>query len=249
MNEPLKAPRAVAYSLPDDGRIVVMHTQSPDYYQRGEPAIWKVLLWDRPHRITNGWSLLLLPDEPAYLMTEIDGIHAWQEMEDTGIMDENFIQYDPMAGAQVYYMQPYDGEKLPQQTIWLDEPVTFDTGLQLLGWYTRRVHSQVRVSMLYQAVSNPPDDPSLRQFTHLRYAADVEAGNISDPAYIDDVELTQSWQQGDRLIVLAAFTPEEHSGTFYVDVGQYALNSGQRYQHSQNADFLRFGSFEWSRDE
>jgi hypothetical protein len=129
----------------------------------------------------------------------------------------------------------------------LDDPVTFDTGLQLLGWYTRRVHSQVRVSMLYQATTNPPDDASLRQFTHLRYAADVESASMGDPAYIDDIELTRSWQQGDRLIAIAAFTPVEDSATFYVDVGQYSLNSGQRFQHSEGADSLRFGAFGWTR--
>ncbi|MDQ7033741.1 MAG: glycosyltransferase family 39 protein [Anaerolineae bacterium] len=248
INEPLKAPRTVAYSLPDDGRVVVMHTQSPDYYQRGEAAIWKVLLWNRPQRITNGWSVLLLPNEPSYLMTEIDGIHAWQEMRDTGIMDDNLIQYDPLLGAPPYYMQPYDGETLPPQAIMLDEPVTFDSGLQLLGWYTRHVDGQVRVSMLYQAISNPPDDASLRQFTHLRYAADVENGAMDELAYIDDIELTLSWQQGDRLIAIAAFTPSEDSGTFYVDVGQYSLNTGERYLNSTGTDTLRFGAFEWSRE-
>jgi hypothetical protein len=249
MNEPLKAARDVAYSLPDDGRVVVMHTQSPNYYQRGEPAIWKVLLWNRPHRITNGWSLLLLPDEPAYLMTEHDGIHAWQEMRDTGIMDERLIQYNPMQGAQPYFMQPYDGVTLPPQTIMLDEPVTFDSGLQLLGWYSRHVDGQVRVSMLYQAVSNPPNDLSLRQFTHLRYAAEVEADISGEPAYIDDIELTLSWQQGDKMIAIAAFTPIEDSGTFFVDIGHYSLSTGQRYQHSNGADYLRFGAFDWTRNE
>jgi hypothetical protein len=249
MNTPLKAMRDVAYSLPDDGRMVVMHTQSPDYYQRGEPAIWKVLLWNRPQHITNGWSLLLLPDEPAYLMTEIDGIHAWQEMEATGIMDERLIQYDPMPGAQPYYMQPYNGETLPPQAIMLDEPITFDSGLKLLGWYTRNLHTQIRVSMLYEAVSNPPDDPTLRQFGHLRHAANVETGNVGEPAYIDDIELTQSWRMGDKLVAIAAFTPEEDSGVFYVDIGHYSLQTGERYLHSEGADFVRFGPFEWSRED
>ena len=108
---------------------------------------------------------------------------------------------------------------------------------------------QVRVSMLYQAVSDPPDDPSLRQFTHLRYAENVNADIMGDPAYIDDIELTLSWREGDRLVAIAAFTPEEDSGTFYVDVGHYSLNTSQRYGHSDGGDYLRFGEFDWSREE
>ena len=248
MNTPLKARRDVAYNLPDDNHPVVMHTQSPNYYQRGEPAMWKVLLWDRPHQITNGWSVLLLPDEPAYLMTEISGIHAWQEMRDTGIMDDQLIRYDPLPGAQPHFMQPYDGARLPEQVTRLDEPVLFDTGLQLLGWYTRHVDGQLRISMLYEALTPPPDDLSLRQFTHVREAADVEAGNIGAPTYSDDIELTIAWQQGDRLIAIAAVTPQEDRGAFYVDIGQYSLDTGVRYSHSGGSDFIRFGPFDWSRE-
>jgi hypothetical protein len=111
------------------------------------------------------------------------------------------------------------------------------------------VGGQIRVSMLYQAGRNPPADPSLRQFTHLRYAANVEADIIGEPAYIDDIELTLSWQQGDKMIAIAAFTPIEDSGTFFVDIGHYSLSTGQRYQHSNGADYLRFGAFDWTRNE
>jgi hypothetical protein len=58
-----------------------------------------------------------------------------------------------------------------------------------------------------------------------------------------------SWQQGDKMIAIAAFTPIEDSGTFFVDIGHYSLSTGQRYQHSNGADYLRFGAFDWTRNE
>lgn len=243
INTPLSVPRSIARSVPDD-RIPVMHTQSTDLVYRGEPAIWKTLFWNREHRVADGWSTLILPDEPAYLMTDYDGIHAIQEVAYAGLRDERFQLIQVLEGTQYFMVQPYDGAALPQPMIRLDEPVTFETGLRLIGWYARAAGQQMRISLVYEALSDPLPQADLRQFTHIRA---VDAPDVQ-PLYYGDLPLTQAWQAGDHLITIAVVTPQESSGDYLVDIGHYALASGVRYAHDGGGDALRLGPFSWAQE-
>ncbi len=244
INTPLLAVRDVVQAVPEDG-IIVAHTQSEDIYGRGEPAIWKVLLWDRPHRITSGWSTLILPPQRSYLMMEVSDYYAWHELRYTGLMDENFVRFDPLPGAPPYYMQPYDGESLPPQMIPLEDPITFDSGLRMIGWYSWQDGAVLRVSIVYEALTDPAFAGTLQQFAHLRRTGNTDV----QPAYIQDVPLTNSWRAGDHLIALVGFFPEESAETFTVTIGQYLLETGTRFLHDGEEDSVLLEPIVWEAGE
>lgn len=243
INTPLKVRRDVAYSLPPDG-VAVMHTQTEDYRNRGEPAIWKVLFWDRPHRVANGWATLILPPEPAHLMYEIDHYDAWHEIHHNGLMDERLIRYDPLPGAQEHYNQPYDGATVPANYTRLASPVMFDNGLQLLGWEARQAGGLLRVAVLYEAWRDPTPHVTLQQFTHLRIAENREA---AQPDLTADSPLTDAWRAGDRIVALASARPDVETATFHITVGQYLLETGQRLTTEDGRDSIELGAVGWVR--
>lgn len=243
INTPLKVRRDVAYSLPPDG-VAVMHTQTEDFINRGEPAIWKVLFWDRPHRVTNGWSTLILPPEPSHLMYEIDHFYAWHEIAYNGLMDERMVRYDPLQGAQEHYNQPYDGETLPENYQLLDDPVTFANGLQVLGWEARQEGDLLRVAIVYEALSDPAPDVTLQQFTHFRLSENREA---VQPDIIEDIPLTNAWRAGDRIVSLTSARPDSNSATYFVTIGQYLLEAAPRIMLDDGRDSHELGSVEWTR--
>lgn len=237
---PLSVPRQVAQSIPDNGRVV-MHTQSADIVSRAEPAMWHNLLWDRPHNIVDGWSILLLPNEPAYLMTEIDGIHAWQEMRDAGLMT-SLQTYKPIPDASPYYSQFYDGEADPEGFQWLNEPLPFESGLTLLAWKARQVDHQLRLSALWQITDQTGE--SVQQFAHL-LPADNPQG---EPVAFGDLPLAFTpWQTGDRLISIAVFVPSV-AGEYVVRLGHYQLTNGQRYLTQTGSDSFVTKEFEWRNE-
>ncbi len=234
----LKAPYQVVQAIPDDAPILV-HTVSDDVTNRGEPATWAVLLWEREHRVIDGWSVLILPPEPAYFLSEESSIPAWEELDAAGLITESRYFY-PVEGMPSYYLTRYAATAAPQGFTALPTPIAFENGLTLVSWKARQMVDRLRLSTLYR-IESLPAAGMYRQFTHLRDAATLTA---EQPLLIADVPLsTHNWRIGDTLIVIADFFPSA-PGEFWFDVGQYEAAQGQRFPRQDGqGDSLRLGTF------
>lgn len=234
----LKAPYQVVQAIPHDAPVLV-HTVSDDVTTRGEPATWAVLLWEREHRVIDGWSVLILPPEPAYILSEEASIPAWEELDAAGLIQASRYFY-PVEGMPSYYLTQYDGVSQPEGFTLLATPIPFENGLTLLGWKARQLPDRLRLSTMYH-IDSLPEPGMYRQFTHLRDAAMLDAEH---PVLIADVPLSsQNWRAGDTLIVMADFFPTA-PGEFWFDVGQYAADRFGRFaRRDGQGDSVRIGSF------
>lgn len=251
LGTPLAVSRDVARAVPDDAPVLFFtHGDDPDL--DGEPAVFRVLWWDRAHRIVQGESVLILPPDPAYLLATVPPFQAWEEIVDSGL-DRAVETLPRRAGALPFVMTRYDGTRDPAGFTLLDEPVRLAHGAQLEGWRVRRVGPRMRISTLWRMLTPPPDpgtDGAYRQFHHLRTADTLDAS--TPPPIAADVPLsTHNWQAGDRVIVMGDFFPDA-PGTFWVDVGHYTLPDVQRIPISPDDqaradydDLVRLGPFTW----
>ena len=249
LGTPLSVSRAVARAVPDDAPVLFF-THGDDPAVDGEPAVFRVLWWDRDHRIVQGESVLILPSEPAYLLATVPPFQAWEEIEDSDL-DRAVVTLPRREGALPFVMTRYDGAQDPAGFTLLPEPVKFADGTQLEGWRVRRVGPRMRISTLWRVTAPSDPDPSgvYRQFHHLRTDATFDA---STPPIAADVPLSaHTWHVGDRLIVMGDFFPDGPS-TFWVDIGHYTLSNMQRIPISAASaaatpypDLVRLGPFDW----
>ncbi len=78
----LRESRDAAFAIPRD-RAAIFYTHGDDPAISGEVAVFRVLLWDHPHaRIVDGTTTLILPSEPAALMSTLAPFQAWEELVD-----------------------------------------------------------------------------------------------------------------------------------------------------------------------
>jgi hypothetical protein len=234
LGTPLKQLRAAAYNLPADvPALLFTHGDNPNI--DGEAAIFEVLWWDRPHRIIQGNSVLILPEESVYLMATLAPFPAWEELEISGLVDDP-LTFDRREGALPFVATHYDGATQPAGFRPV-EPVLFEDGAQLEGWRTRRIGDRLRISTLWRVI-DPPPNATIQQFHHLR-----AVGN--DELLIGaDVPLSmERWQVGGRVIVMGDFF-DVPPGRYTVDIGHYTLPDVVRIPHAKNADFIRLDPFE-----
>lgn len=241
LGTPLAITRDAARGVPDDAPVLLFtHGDDPDV--DGEPAVFSVLWWSRPHRIVQGESVLILPPSPAYLMATLAPFQAWEEIIDSGLAVD--VQtFDRRAGALPFVMTRYDGEQIPEGFTPVDPPVPFADGVQLEGWRARQVGPRLRISTLWRVIESPA--PGVyRQFHHLRTAGQLDLA--IQPLYGTDVPLSsQNWRPGDRLIVMGDFVPES-AGEFWIDVGHYTLPDVRRFARTDgDGDSVRLGPFVW----
>jgi hypothetical protein len=236
MSTSLEVVRETADSLPKDKPIMVL-TQSDDVTSRGEPATWAVLLWDTPHRIVGGWTTLMLPDTPATLFTDVNGMPAWEEVQAAGLArDEQTIQI--LESSPPAYFVAYNGEPLQGYTA-LESPTVFSNGLELVAWRSRVISGRLRISTVYRVTGNPPQ-ATIQQFTHLRTADTLDG----PPPLTADIPLSaQNWRAGDTIIGIADFLEYQTGIDYWLDIGQYDLATGVRFTHAEG-DSIRLGPFE-----
>jgi hypothetical protein len=236
MSTSLEVVRDIADELPKDRPIVVL-TQSDDVTSRGEPATWATLLWNTPHRIIGGWTTLILPDSPATLFTDVNGMPAWEEVQAAGLADdEQTIQVLPNTPPS--YFVSYNGEPLQGYTT-LESPIHFSSGLELVAWRYRVISGRLRISTVYR-VTEPVPQAAVQQFTHLRTAETLEG----PPPHTADISLSaQNWRVGDTVIGIADFLDFETGVDYWLDLGQYDLATGVRYSRADEGDSLRIGPF------
>jgi len=238
MGTTLESVRDIALMIPK-GQPLIIHSQSDDEMTRGEPATWRTLLWDENPRIINGWTTLIIPQEPALLMTDADGMPAWEEWQ---AFQPKITMLSPVDGAPPAYISSSMGasQLLPDVYTPLESPIDFDSGLRLVAWRTRSISGRFRVSLVYEVVALPQTSDTIQQFTHLRQADHLEGA----PDFISDIPLgRKNWRVGDRLISLADFMLPEGTSTdgIIIDTGQYRLETGARFHHA-TGDYVRIGT-------
>ena len=212
---PLERPRAATHSLMDNRPIVVhAHGDVPEFF--GDAAGFSVLLWDYPHRIVDGQSVLLVPDEPAHLLATFADLPAWVEAQASQLVGE--VRVFPRREGEPPYLALTVERTDPSgfQTI---EPLTLANGAQLQGWRARSVNGRLRVTTWWKMVG-PLAPGRYHQFNHLRSAQHLEAG--TEPLAGQDVPLSShAWQVGDTLVTWADFDRPAEAGPLWVDVGMY----------------------------
>ena len=221
ISTPLQWHRAAAAAL-KDGRPSVVHARgdAPEFF--GNAAVFTVLLWDYPHRIVDGQSVLLIPDtaaSPAHVFATSTNLPAWEEAQASGI--EGTVRLFPRrAGESLYADLVVSGGK--PRHFQLIEPVTLANGVQLLGWRMRPTNRQLRLTTWWK-VAGPPQPGRYHQFNHLRVDSD------SEPLAIRDIPLSsQAWQEGDTLITWSDFDLPQVAGPYFVDVGMYIYPGVER---------------------
>ncbi len=239
LGTPLMYTRAAAYAVPAD-RPVLFFTHGDDPSVDGEAAVFAALWWGRDYRIIQGESLLVLPDEPAYLMASLRALQAWEEIDAAGLAVD-VQRSERREGANPFVTTLYAPSALLDGFTLLDESVRLQDGTQLEGWKVRRVGPRLRISTLWRVVESPPAG-IYQQFHHLRDAATLNTGQ---PLHISDVPISAPrWQVGDRLVVMGDFFVDE-TGPFSVDVGHYTLPDLQRVAGPDGREgVIRLGPFE-----
>jgi hypothetical protein len=230
----LRESRDAVLSIPSD-RPLLFFTHGDDTDLNGEAAVFKSLLWDRPHRIIDGRYLLILPPTSATLMATLRPFQAWEEIEASGLALD-MQEYPRREGALPFVVTSYEGSE-PEGFSSLD-PVAFADGTTLIGWRARRMADRWRVSTLWQA-GEVQLTATVQQFHHLRTADAPD----SDPLMVSDVPLTLgAWRSGDRVIVMADFF-DVPPGEYTLDIGHYTLPDVLRIPRIDGGDSVRLGTF------
>jgi 4-amino-4-deoxy-L-arabinose transferase-like glycosyltransferase len=242
LGTPLERPRAAARALMDGQPVVVhAHGDVPEFF--GDVAGFSVLLWDYDHRIVDGQSVLLIPDEPAHLLATFADLPAWAELQASGLSGE-VRTFPRREGEPPYVAMTIEGTSLSGfQPI---EPLTLVNGAQLHGWRVRAVDGRLRVTIWWQLVG-PLAQGRYHQFNHLRSAQQLEPS--AEPLAVHDVPLSShTWQVGDHLVTWADFDCPAKAGPFWMEIGMYTWPEIQRSPVLERPDDplapIRLGPFE-----
>ena len=222
LGTPLARPRAAVQSLMDDRPVVVhAHGDVPEFF--GDAAGFSVLLWDYPHRIVDGRSALLIPDESSHLLATFADLPAWVELGASNVGEE--MHTFPRREGEPPYVALTVEEAEPGSFVPV-EPLTLANGAQLKGWRVRLVDGHLRVTT-YWKLLGPLSPASCHQFNHLYSAQRIKEGE--GPLAVHDVPLSShAWQVGDTLVTWADFDRPAEAGPFWVDIGMYTWPDIQR---------------------
>lgn len=245
LGTPLGLVREAAYG-PPSVIPTLLFTHGDDPNTDGEAAVFDALWWGRPHRIIQGDSLLILPNEQSTLMATLAPFQAWEELVDSGLATD-VQEYPRRFGALPFVSTYYDGGREPAGFTLL-QPILFEDGAQLEGWKVRWVGPRLRLSTLWR-VTEPPPVGTFQQFHHLwdDTMATDPTDEVDEPVQISDVPLSvHEWRGGDRLIVMADFF-NVMPGTYRVDLGHYGLPGLMRVPRADGeGNAVQLGPFDVS---
>jgi hypothetical protein len=220
---PLARPRAAVAALRDGQEIVVhAHGDVPEFY--GDAAGFSVLLWNTPHRIVDGRSVLLVPEGPAHLLATFASLPAWEEAQASQLDAETKTL--PRREGEPPYVALTVKDAEPSGFRPVEPPPTLANGAQLRGWRAREVDHKLRVTTWWELVG-PVEPGRYHQFNHLHTAETLTAG--AEPLAGHDVPLSSgAWRAGDTLITWADFDLPDQQGPLWIDVGMYTWPEVQR---------------------
>lgn len=221
LGTPLGLSRAAAYSLPASRpSLLFTHGDNPEI--DGEAAVFSALWWGRDYRIVQGESLVILPNQPAFLMATLAPFQAWEELQASGLV-LNPVSFPRREGALPFMATAYEGgEPTGFEAI---SPIPLQDGTQVEGWRARWVGPRLRISTLWRVTAPPPPGATLQQFHHL-----AVPGDEGEDMRVSDVPISaHRWAVGDRLIVMADYF-DVAPGCYQMRVGHYSLPDIVRVQ-------------------
>ena len=238
LGTPLEWPRAAARAVMD-GRPVVVHAAGDEAETVGEVAGFEVLLWDYPHQIVDGRSVLLAPAGGGRMLATFPDLGAVAEAESAGLASER-MELPRRAGDPPYVaLTLSDRDPGGLQAM---APVRLANGAVLRGWQTRGAAGRLRVVTWWE-VAGPIAPGDYHVFNHLR------AAGAPDPIAIQDAPASSpAWRVGDRMLVWADLDPPA-AGPLFVDVGMYTWPDIARVAALDRAGDplapIRLGPLEW----
>ena len=245
LGTPLYYPRAAAQALRaeagvQDGAEIIVLAPGDDPAFIADAAIYEVLLWDTPHRIVDGRSVLLVPGEAearAVLLAVFPDMAALDEARAAGLVATE-RPLPRRTSEPPYIAWRAAGTPQSYQTV---TPQALANGAVLMGWRIRRVGDMLRLSTWWQ-LTGPLTLGDYHQFNHL-YSADGQT-----QLEVQDRPLSaHAWRAGDTLITWADFALPTQQGALWFDVGMYAWPSLQRVAVQGAADpnaSIRLGTVE-----
>ncbi len=218
MGTPLAYPRSAVSTLQSDPRPISVHVHDDAVEYSGDAAVFQVLLWDTPHRIVDGRSVVILPEEPAHLLFTFADLPAWRVVHELGLPGA-VRQLPRRIGEPPYLALTVDTVELTGLTP--TDSLTLANGAELLGW--RIVESDGRVRLIcHWQIGDSIGEGHYQQFNHLY----LQAGE--SPLAIHDVNVSsRAWQPGDHLITWADFEPPEEEPSHF-EIGMYTWPDMQR---------------------
>lgn len=221
MGTPLLYPQQAVQTLQSDQRPLVIHSFGDAIEFDGDAAVFNVLLWDKPHQIVDGRSVLLIPDQPAHLLSTFDDIPAWVMANELGILEQGHIQPLPRRLNEPPYMGiTLNGVELQPL---FDEvpPYTLANGAVLNGWRLEQLPDG-RLRLITYWYITQETEQHFQQFNHLY----LEGSTMPDQ--VRDVPLSsRSWQADNHLITWVEFDPSPAPPTRF-DIGMYTWPDLQR---------------------
>lgn len=218
MGTPLSYPRSAVSTLQSDPRPISVHVHDDMAEYSGDAAAFQVLLWDTPHRIVDGRSVVILPEEPAHLLFTFAGLPAWNVIHELGLPGR-VRELPRRIGEPPYMALTVDVVALTGLTP--AGSLALANGAELLGWRIVESESRVRL-MTHWRIGDSIGEGHYQQFNHLY----LQGGE--SPLAIHDVGVSsRAWQPGDHLVTWADFErPEEEPSRF--EIGMYTWPDMQR---------------------
>ena len=215
MGTPLRYPQAVVTALSSNGYPIVTESLGSNTAYDGDAALFDVLLRGQPHRLVDGGTSLLIPDEPAHLLFTFASLPAFQIATGLGL-DGVWRNYPRRQNEPPYVVLT---RQAPARLGRYFTPIQVDltNGATLLGYRAEPLGEGRRLRLLtYWQITRPPADNHFQQFNHL-YLRDG-----AEPAAVSDIYTSsRAWQQGDHLISWAEF--DRPAGELdHFDVGMYS---------------------------
>ncbi len=235
---PLLYPRAVAQSLMTDNPVSVhSFSDEPDY--NADPAKFKVLFWEYPHRLVDGTGSILIPSGGAELLFVRPDVPALAVL--TG-MGNRFPRSEyPRSPGDVPYvvLSALDQDLVGFENI---NPVNVGESAKLTGYRIDTFADSLRLSLRW-IVLKPPVPVDLHRFIHLYSEPDDEfiIGN-------DGGVSSRSWEIGDLVVTWGEFELTVIPEMYYFNVGMYSYPDLTRLNwhdaHGQSiGDIHKLGPF------
>ena len=182
---PLLYPRAVAQSLKIDSTVAV-HSFSDEVNYNADPAKFKVLFWDYPHRLVDGTRSILIPSgggELLFVRPDVPALSVLTQMGNKFPMSE----YPRSPGDVPYVVLSANDQNLVGfENI---NPIIVGESAQLTGYRIDTLAGSLRLSLRWD-VLKPPVPVDLHRFIHLYSETDGEFilgndGGVSCPLVED----------------------------------------------------------------
>ena len=225
MGTPLFYPQQAIETLKKAENPIVIHSvgNTPEF--DGDAAVFRILLWDYPHRLVDGRYALLIPDQPASLLATFDTVPAWQQLTGDSFSDQENATPLPRRSNEPPYQSFATTGSILDLSTWETADVTLENGATLQNWRMLELENgRIRLET-YWRLGDQLGSGQIQQFNHLYTTAMPD-----QPTHVSDASTSSSaWRAGDHLFTWAEFPPlSAENELIRFDVGMYTWPDLQR---------------------